>query len=133
MVPSAFPAGDAQDAVGRPAFHRPSIRRHWALDDIPWGAIRHEAMAGSEAFFYLIASASLMESATDLYTANLIDYFAGDDEVTSWLEQCWLPEELQHGRGLRRYVEAAWPDFSWEAWPRDGVALRGRNRDRQLL
>ena len=52
-----------------------------------------------------------MESATDLYTANLIDYFAGDDEVTSWLERYWLPEELQHGNGLRRYVESAWPDF----------------------
>ena len=27
---------------------------------------------------------------------------------------CWLPEELQHGRALRRYVEATWPDFPWE-------------------
>ena len=89
-------------------------RRHWSLDDIPWQAIKHDAVAGSEAFFYLITSASLMESATDLYTANLIDYFAGDDEVTSWLERHWLPEELQHGLGLRRYVASAWPDFPWE-------------------
>ena len=56
-------------------------------------------------------TASLMESATDLYTENLVDYFAGDEEVTLWLEQYWLPEELQHGRALRRYVEAAWPQF----------------------
>jgi hypothetical protein len=108
------PAGDARDAFGRSAVHRPSGRRHWSLDDIPWQAVRHDAVAGSEAFFYLIASASLMESGTDLYTANLIDYFAGDHEVTSWLEQQWLPEELQHGRALRRYVEAVWPDFPWE-------------------
>ena len=94
---------------------RTSARRHWSLDDIPWQAVRHDAVAGNEVFFYLIASASLMESATDLYTANLIDYFAGDDEVTSWLEQYWLPEELQHGQALRRYVEAAWPEFQWKA------------------
>ncbi len=55
-----------------------------------------------------------MESATDLYTANLIEDFAGDAEITSWLESSWLPEELQHGRALRRYVETAWPDFPWE-------------------
>src|SRR5207237_2156598 len=44
----------------------------------------------------------------------LIQFRAGEDEVTSWLEHCWLPEELQHGRALRRYVEAAWPEFEWE-------------------
>jgi hypothetical protein len=71
-------------------------------------------VAHSEVLFYLVASASLMESATYIYTENLIDYFAGDDEVTSWLERSWLPEESQHGRALRRYVEVAWPGFDWE-------------------
>lgn len=115
MMSASFPARDGRDR-GDPsgAADRVTARRHWSLDDIPWQSIRHDAVAGSEVFFYLIASASLMESATDLYTANLIDYFAGDDEVTAWLERHWLPEELQHGRGLRRYVEAAWPDFPWE-------------------
>ncbi len=109
MGPPTFLAGDPRDApVGPPA------RRHWSLDDIPWQAIRHDAVADSEAIFYMIASASLMESATDLYTANLIDFFTGDDEVTSWLERHWLPEELQHGLALRRYVETAWPGFPWE-------------------
>jgi hypothetical protein len=89
-------------------------RQHWSLDDIPWHAIRREAVADNKALFYLLASASLMESATDLYTENLIEFFAGDEEVTSWLENYWLPEELQHGRALRRYVEAVWPHFDWE-------------------
>ena len=89
-------------------------RQHWSLDDIPWHAIRHDAVAHADALFYLLASASLMESATDLYTENLIDFFADDEEVTSWLANHWLPEELQHGRALRRYVEAAWPEFDWE-------------------
>ena len=58
-----------------PAAARPAARRHWSLDDIPWHAIRHDALAQSQAFFYLVASASLMESATGLYTENLIDFF----------------------------------------------------------
>jgi hypothetical protein len=98
------------DAAAKP----PRARRHWSLDDIPWPAIRRDAVGRSEAMFYMIAAASLMESATDLYTANLIEYFAGDDEITAWLKNYWLPEELQHGRALRRYVETAWPDFPWD-------------------
>jgi hypothetical protein len=93
---------------------RSSARRHWSLEDIPWHAIQHDAVARNKAFFYLVASASLMESATDLYTENLIDFFVDDKEVTSWLQHYWLPEELQHGRALRRYVEIAWPEFDWE-------------------
>ena len=114
MQPPTLSANDGRAKAGRPGpGDRTRSRRHWSLDDIPWAEIRHDLVTGNEAFFYLIASASLMESGTDLYTANLIDYFAGDDEVTSWLERYWLPEELQHGRALRRYVEAAWPDFPW--------------------
>src|SRR5690348_5805343 len=93
-----------------PSDNRPAAARpHWSLDDIPWHMIRQDAVAQT-AFFYLVATASLMESATDLYAENLIDYFAGDEEVTSWLERYWLPEELQHGKALRRYVEVAWPE-----------------------
>lgn len=89
-------------------------RRHWSLDDIPWHLVRRDAVEENRAFFFLVATASLMESATDIYTENLVEYFAGDEEVTSWLAHSWLPEELQHGRALRRYVETAWPEFDWE-------------------
>ena len=82
----------ATDATA--AFGRSFAGQRWSLDDIPWHAIRHEAVTQSKAFFFLVASASLMESATDLYTENLIEFFVGDDEVTSWLEHYWLPEEL---------------------------------------
>jgi len=109
MDPRISPAHDTR-TIG----DRSSARRHWSLEDIPWHAIQHDAVARNKAFFYLVASASLMESATDLYTENLIDFFVDDKEVTSWLEHYWLPEELQHGRALRRYVEIAWPEFDWE-------------------
>jgi rubrerythrin len=105
-------------AIGPPASQLTEPRRaaaqRWSLDDIPWEAVRHDAIADSGSFFFLVATASLMESATDLYTENLIEFFAGDDEVTAWLNHDWLPEELQHGRALRRYVETAWPGFDWE-------------------
>jgi rubrerythrin len=104
---------DSSPSEARPAAAAVA-RRHWSLDDIPWHMIRHDAVAQTEAWFYLVAAASLMESATDLYTENLIEYFAGDEEVTSWLEKYWLPEELQHGEALRRYVQATWPEFDWQ-------------------
>jgi hypothetical protein len=109
MQLSTSAAETAGAATGRRA-----ARRHWSLADIPWQAIRRDAVTRSEALFYMLAAASLMESATGLYTENLIEYFAGDEEITSWLKDSWLPEELQHGRALRRYVESAWPDFPWE-------------------
>jgi hypothetical protein len=104
---------DTSPSDARPAAEAVA-RRHWSLDDIPWHKIRHDAVAQTEAWFYLLAGASLMESATDLYTENLIEYFTGDEEVTSWLEEYWLPEELQHGEALRRYVQTTWPEFDWQ-------------------
>jgi hypothetical protein len=88
-------------------------REHWSLADIPWHALRDDSASESEEFFFMVAAASFMEATTDLYTRNLIELFADDAEVADWLAEHWLPEELQHGRALRRYVEAMWPDFAW--------------------
>lgn len=52
----------------------------------------------------------------------LIEYYSRDDELTEWLAHSWEPEELQHGRALRRYVETAWPEFEWEAAYRNFLA-----------
>ena len=86
----------------------------WSLDSIDWRALRRDAVADNEAMFYLITGASFVEATTDLYTQNLLNYFAGDSEITDWLHAHWLPEELQHGQALRRYVQLAWPDFDWD-------------------
>jgi hypothetical protein len=109
MLAAAAAPPSAKEPGRRPGGQR------WSLDDIPWQEIRHDLAAENEALYYLVASASLMESATDLYTRNLIEFFAGDDEITDWLEHYWLPEELQHGRALRRYVASVWPEFDWDA------------------
>jgi hypothetical protein len=90
-------------------------RQHWSLDSIDWRAIRSDLLNDeSDVLFYLVAASSFLESTTDRYTANLVAQFRGDDEITAWLEQHWLPEELQHGRALRRYMQIAWPDFEWD-------------------
>ena len=88
--------------------------QHWTLDDIPWHAVRRDAVAHEEELFYLVATASFIEITTELYTRNLIEYFSDDEEVTIWLGQHWECEELQHGLSLKRYVQTAWPEFDWE-------------------
>jgi|HubBroStandDraft_6_1064221.scaffolds.fasta_scaffold758164_1 hypothetical protein len=95
-------------------FAAPS-EQHWTLDSIDWSALQRHRVADDDAVFYLIAGASFVEATTDLYTQNLIDYFSDDTEITEWLQTHWLPEELQHGKALRRYVQLAWPDFDWDA------------------
>lgn len=94
--------------------HRPSSHSHWRLEDIPWDAIRHEAIRDDRYFLQLLAGASFVETAADLYTANLLRYFEGDAEVCAWLEREWQHEEMQHGAALRRYVAAVWPEFDWQ-------------------
>jgi hypothetical protein len=89
-------------------------QQRWSLDSIDWRAVPRGAANPEDPLFYLVAAASFMEITTDLYTRNLIDLFADDDEIAGWLDRHWLPEELQHGQALRRYVQAAWPEFDWD-------------------
>ena len=98
-----------------PVAARRTEGQRWTLADIPYDRIPRAPAAESGEFFYLVAAASLMEAATDIYTQNLIAFFEDDAEVAGWLADDWLPEELQHGLALRRYVETAWPDFDWQA------------------
>jgi hypothetical protein len=62
----------------------------------------------------IVFLASLIETGSDLYAGNLVAYFAGDAELSRWLAHSWEPEELQHGRALRTYVEHVWPDIDWQ-------------------
>jgi hypothetical protein len=87
----------------------------WSIDDIPFQDLDHDAVRDDRQLFYSLAAGSFIEITSDLYTANLVAFYQGDDEVTGWLSEQWEPEELQHGAVLRRYVETAWPDFDWDA------------------
>jgi hypothetical protein len=99
---------------GRTAGHGATGLR-WHHESLPYDTIDRAKMAKQRLVFYLLTTASFVEITTDLYTRNLIDYYRGDDEIQGWLAAGWEPEELQHGRALRRYVGTVWPDFDWEA------------------
>ncbi|MFD1710858.1 ferritin-like domain-containing protein [Ottowia flava] len=90
----------------------PSIR--WRLEDIDLSAIDHARIADNEALFYLLVSASFIESGSDLYTRNLVDHYADHPPIAVWLRDHWEHEELQHGRAFAAYVQAAWPEFPWQ-------------------
>lgn len=85
----------------------------WSIDDIAFENVEFPRVKNDEALFFVLASASLVESGSDLYTSTLVDYF-GDSEAALWLSTYWEREELQHGRALRCYVETVWPEFDWE-------------------
>lgn len=87
----------------------------WLIDEIPFHNLDHAEVHDDRQLFYMLAGASFVEITSDLYTGNLVAFYRGDDEVTSWLSQQWEPEELQHGAALKRYVETAWPEFDWMA------------------
>ena len=89
--------------------------QRWTLDDIPWHKIDSSVVAAKEELLLLVASASFVEIATDIYARNLLERFSSEQEVGEWLNLHWQHEELQHGHALRRYVEAAWPSFDWAA------------------
>jgi len=87
----------------------------WLIEQIAFDRIAHERIVREDTWFYVLAAASFVESLADLYTHNLLDHMDGDSEASQWLRERWEPEELQHGRALRRYVETVWPAFDWQA------------------
>ncbi|WDZ98500.1 ferritin-like domain-containing protein [Herbaspirillum sp. WKF16] len=89
-------------------------KKHWTVEDIDFTRIDVARMRGNEDLFYLVACASFIESGSDLYTHNLVEYYRGDAEVEGWLREQWEKEELQHGAALRAYVQYVWPEFDWE-------------------
>jgi len=70
----------------------------WSLDDIPLHCVDATRVRSNAELFLLLAGASFVETASDLYTRNLVEQFRDDPEVSSWLTGQWEPQELQHGR-----------------------------------
>ena len=90
--------------------HRNNSR--WTLADIQWHHIDHDRARNNPLTYYVVTAASFVETAADLYTANLVEHFP-DPVAQRWLIKYWQPEELQHGRALRTYVETVWPELDW--------------------
>jgi len=86
--------------------------RHWTLADIEWHRIDLERARNRPHIYYVVTAASFVETAADLYTANLVEHFP-DPKARHWLLNYWQPEELQHGLALRTYVQTVWPELDW--------------------
>lgn len=87
----------------------------WTLESLDLGRIDIARIRHNEDLFFLLCSSSFVESGSDLYAQNLVDHFADDAELQTWLTEHWKHEELQHGRALAAYVRAVWPEFDWDA------------------
>jgi len=85
----------------------------WTIHAIDWSKLEPERSRADSMVYYLVAAGSFIESAADLYSTNLVGHFS-NPALQRWLAERWEPEELQHGRALRRYVEAVWPELDWE-------------------
>ena len=86
----------------------------WDMQQLDYEHIDFDRVRHDETLFFVLTSASLIESGSDMYTQVLLNYFEGSD-AGKWLSEQWEPEELQHGLALRRYVETVWPEFDWTA------------------
>ena len=97
--------------------HHVNEARHtlpWRIEDIDLTRIDRQRAAANEDLLLLLCAASFIESGSDIYTSNLSVFFNGDPEVSDWLNTEWEPEELQHGRALKTYIEYVWPEFDWD-------------------
>ncbi len=106
MNPDARTDAPVQPAVAR--------RLPWRLEDIPFDTIELPKIRGREDMMFLLGAASFIEFASDTYAGNLAEFFRDEPDIAAWLSQHWEPEEVQHGRALRAYVEAVWPEFEWQ-------------------
>jgi hypothetical protein len=103
--------------VGPPAPETAPSAGHplpWRLEDIDLTAIDASRVRGDETLFFMLTTAAFVEIASEVYTRNLSGYYADDPEVVAWLGRNWEQEEIQHGRALRAYVRAVWPEFDWD-------------------
>ena len=86
----------------------------WRVEDIDFSVANKKLSVEDPVMLWLAIAASFTESASDIYTGNLVAYFGDDAEISAWLASHWEPEELQHGRAFRAYVAAVWPQFDWD-------------------
>lgn len=89
-------------------------RQGWRAEDIDFSLLQPELARHDRQLFYMVASASFVEITSDLYAANLVNHYRDDPEAVAWLSDHWQHEEVKHGRLLRSYVNAVWPEFDWD-------------------
>jgi hypothetical protein len=87
----------------------------WHLEDIDLSRIDVQRARADEDLLLLLCAASFVESGSELYSRNLVEFFEGEEPISTWLRDEWEVEEMQHGRALKAYLGAVWPEFDWDA------------------
>ncbi|WP_353662838.1 ferritin-like domain-containing protein [Hydrogenimonas sp. SS33] len=87
----------------------------WNYKTIAYDTIDREKIANNDFLFKVITIASFIEITSDLYEKNLVTFYEGDEQIVPWLREVWEPEEIQHGKSLKKYVETVWPEFDWQS------------------
>jgi rubrerythrin len=82
--------------------------------DIAYGDIDIEKIKGNAYLFKTLVIASFIEITSSVYEKNLSEHYKNDTETVQWLQQTWEPEEVQHGKALKHYINTVWPEFDWE-------------------
>lgn len=83
-------------------------------EDVAYGTIDVDKVRDNNFLFNLLAIASFIEITSDVYAANLSNYYKDCKEAVTWLNDVWEIEEIQHGKALKRYVLQVWPEFDWQ-------------------
>jgi len=92
---------------------RPFPEMSRSLSNTSSDAMDRTNVQHDEPLLLLLAAASFVEAASEVYSRNLLQHFRGDVEVSDWLVHHWEPEELRHGKVLRAYIASVWPEFDW--------------------
>ncbi|HZT18031.1 MAG TPA: ferritin-like domain-containing protein [Dongiaceae bacterium] len=87
-------------------------RRHWTLDDIPWG--RFDASKVDPEILKVVKAAAMVEHNGGDYGTYLCGVFH-DDPQFQGVALGWAEEEVQHGRALAAWARLADPGFDFEA------------------
>ena len=86
----------------------------WKTDDINFDRVVLSEIKENQNIFLVLAGSSFLESTATLYTANLVEFNRGRQDIIDWLLDRWMPEEIEHGRAMKRYVQKVWPEFNWD-------------------
>src|SRR6266436_5747572 len=78
---SGTPGNDVEDSNAGTAV-KP---KRWDIRDIDFHAIDLNMARADETLLALVAASSMIESASDVYTANLVEYYSTDSEIGNWL------------------------------------------------
>jgi len=90
------------------------LRAGWSATELPLDRIERDRVREDSLVFTSLVSSSFLEITSSLYTRNLVAYYTDEPEFQDWLLETWEPEELNHGRAMRAYVESVWPEYDWE-------------------